>query len=541
LPTWNLIMSKSSVAADQTPEKPQKTMNGAESLVRTLVGGGVDVSFTNPGTSEMHFVAALDRVDGMRCILCLFEGVATGAADGYARMLDKPAATLLHLGPGMSNGMANIHNARKANSPMINVVGEHATYHKRYDAPLTSDIEGLAKPLSDWVRTGASSLTIAEDGRDAIIESGRGAGKIATLILPADTAWGPGQGQVKVPARRPRTCVSDVAIRDAARILERGGKSVALLLGDDALREKPLAAAAQIAAKTGCRILCPGSNARVERGVGRTAIDRVPYVVDAALHVLQDVKHIVLIGAKPPIAFFAYPGKPSPVTPADCQFLVVAEIGDDSGDALQRLADAVNAKTAKVVVPAAQRPDIPTAAPLNADSIGLVLGALIPEGAIMADESVTTGRNFYKATAAAPPHTWLHLTGGAIGEGMPLAIGAAVACPDRKVINLQADGSAMYTVQALWTEARENLNILTLIWANRAYAILKGELQNVGAENPGRKAHDMLSLENPTIDWVSLAKGLGVEGQRVATVDELVKAVKIGLKRQGPYLIEVVL
>jgi acetolactate synthase I/II/III large subunit len=518
-----------------------KPMNGAESLVRTFVDGGVEVSFTNPGTSEMHFVAALDRVDGMRCVLCLFEGVATGAADGYARMAEKPAATLLHLGPGMANGMANIHNAKKANSPMINVVGEHATYHKRYDAPLTSDIEGLAKPLSDWVRTGASSLTVAEDGRDAIVEARRGAGKIATLVLPADTAWGPGSGPVAVPAQRPRVRVSDEAILDAAKALKANGTSVALLLGDHALREKPLADAARIAAKTGCKIMCPGSNARVDRGVGRADIARVPYVIDAALHVLKDVRTMVLIGAKPPIAFFGYPGKPSPVTPPGTAFITVAEIGDDCGDTLARLAEAVGATTTKPVLPDASRPEIPKGAPLNADTIGLILGALIPEGAILADESVTTGRNFYKSTAGAPPHTWLHLTGGAIGEGMPLAIGAAIACPDRKVINLQADGSGMYTVQALWTEARENLNILTLIWANRAYAILKGELMNVGAENPGRKAHDMLSLENPTIDWVSLAKGMGVDGTRVTTADDLVKAIKAGLAHKGPYLIEVVL
>jgi acetolactate synthase I/II/III large subunit len=523
------------MTADKSP------MNGAESLVRTFVAGGVEVSFTNPGTSEMHFVAALDRVDGMRCVLCLFEGVATGAADGYARMAEKPAATLLHLGPGMANGMANIHNARRAYSPMINVVGEHAIYHRRYDAPLTSDIEGLAKPLSDWVRTGASSTTVAEDGRDAIVEARRGSGKIATLILPADTAWGPGSGPVSVPPQRPRVTVSDEAIRDAAQVLKKHGKSVALMLGDTALREKPLSDAAKIIAKTGCRIICPGSNARVERGAGRAEIQRVPYVIDAALHVLKDVQHMVLIGAKPPIAFFGYPGKPSPVTHPETAFHWLAEIGDDCGDALARLADAVGATKMKPNLPSAERPDLPKGAPLNADSIGLILGALIPEGAIMADESVTTGRNFYKSTAGGPPHTWLHLTGGAIGEGMPLAIGAAVACPDRKVINLQADGSAMYTVQSLWTEARENLNILTLVWANRAYAILKGELMNVGAENPGRKAHDMLSLENPTIDWVSLAKGMGVPGTRVTTTDELVKAVKAGLEHKGPYLVEVVL
>lgn len=518
-----------------------KTMNGAESLVRTMVGGGVDVSFTNPGTSEMHFVAALDRVDGMRCVLCLFEGVATGAADGYARMAEKPAATLLHLGPGMANGMANIHNARKANSPMLNVVGEHATYHKRYDAPLTSDIEGLAKPLSDWVRTGASSLTVAEDGRDAIVEARRGAGKIATLILPADTAWGPGQGAVTVPAKRPRTRVSEEAVKEAAAMLAKHGKSVALLIGDTALREGPLANASRIAGKTGCKIFCPGSNARVERGAGRADIPRVPYVVEAALHVLRETEHVILIGAKPPIAFFGYPGKPSRLTPPGATFVSLAEIGDDLGDALARLAEAVNATKTKPTLPKVERPDIPSGAPLTPDNIGLVLGALIPEGAILADESVTTGRNFYKSTAGAPPHDWLHLTGGAIGEGMPLAVGAAVACPDRKVINLQADGSAMYTVQSLWTEARENLNILTLIWANRAYAILKGELMNVGAENPGRKAHDMLSLENPTIDWVSLAKGMGVEARRVATIDDLAKAMKAGLAHKGPFLVEVVM
>jgi acetolactate synthase I/II/III large subunit len=318
-----------------------KTMNGAESLVRTFVSGGVDVSFTNPGTSEMHFVAALDRVDGMRCVLCLFEGVATGAADGYARMAEKPAATLLHLGPGMANGMANIHNARRANSPMINVVGDHAVHHRRYDSPLTSDIEGLAKPLSDWVRMGASSLTIAEDGRDSIVEARRGAGKIATLLLPADTAWGPSNGPVAVPPLRPRATVSDAAVRDAARVLETHGAATVLMLGDAALREKALADAAKIVAKTGCRIMCPTSNARVERGAGCAEVARVPYVIEAALHVLKDARHIILVGAKPPVGFFAYPGKPSVVSAPGTVFHGLAEIGDDCGDALARLADAI--------------------------------------------------------------------------------------------------------------------------------------------------------------------------------------------------------
>ena len=515
-------------------------MNGAESLVRTLVGGGVEVTFSNPGTSEMHFVAALDRVDGMRCVLCLFEGVATGAADGYARMAEKPAATLLHLGPGFGNALANIHNAKKANSPVINVVGDHAIYHKRFDSPLTSDIETIARPVSHWVRTGASSLTIADDGRDAIIEARRYPGKIATLILPADTAWGEGAGPVTVPPRRARSKVDDAALRDAAALLKHGAATM-LLIADVGLRGPALVWASRIAQKTGCRLMAPGSNARVERGAGRVSIGRLPYPVDQALQLLKDVKHLVLIGATAPVAFFAYPGKPSITTPADCQIHTLAEPHEDIAGALERLADAVGATKSAPQLASLKAPPLPKEQKLTPETIGAVVGALLPEGAIIVDESVTTGRNFFATTEGAPPHDWLQLTGGAIGEGMPLACGAAIACPDRKVINLEADGSGMYTVQALWTQARENLNVLTIIWANRSYRILKNELANVGAQNPGRKAHDMLSLDNPAIDWVSLARGMGVESIRVTTTDDFAKAMKAGISRKGPFLIEVVI
>lgn len=518
----------------------RKAMNGAESLVRTLFGGGVEVSFTNPGTSEMHFVAALDRVDGMRCVLCLFEGVTTGAADGYARMAEKPAATLLHLGPGLANAMANMHNARKARSPMINVVGEHATYHRRYDAPLTSDIEGIAKPFSDWVRTGASSATIAEDGRDAIIEACRAPGHMATLILPADTAWGEGSGPAVVPAPRPRAKIDVAMVKDAARHVTAGASTL-LLLGGMALRARAMEYASRIAEKTGCRIMAPGSNARVERGAGRVSLDRIPYPVDQALKVLDGVRHVVLVGARVPVAFFGYPGKPSLLVPAGTTSSTLCEPGEDHEDALARLADEIGAAKTAPVLAKADRPALPTGGKLDPETIGRILGALIPENAIVCDESVTTGRNFFAMTRGAPPHDWLQLTGGAIGEGMPLAIGAAIACPDRKVINLEADGSAMYTVQSLWTEARENLDVLTLVWSNRAYAILKGELMNVGAANPGRKAHDMLSLDNPALDWVSIARGMGVEAVRAETPEALVKSIRAGLSRKGPYLVEVVL
>ncbi|MGL4496365.1 MAG: acetolactate synthase large subunit, partial [Beijerinckiaceae bacterium] len=460
-------------------------MNGAEALVRTMVNAGVDVSFTNPGTSEMHFVAALDRVEGMRCVLCLFEGGATGAADGYARMADKPAATLLHLGPGLANGLANIHNARRAGTPMLNIVGEHTSFHKRFDAPLTSDIEALARPLSHFVRTGSHATTIAQDGADAIVAAREYPGKIATLILPADTAWGGSNGPVKTPKQRPRKKIDDDAIHESAEFL-RGGPAL-LLIGDVGLRAGALENASRIAQKLNCAIMAPMSNKRVERGAGRVAIDRVPYPVDIAVERLKDYRRIVLVGAKPPVAFFGYPNKPSALTHPDADFFTLAETGDDLADALERLCDHVGAGAEKPVLNAHMEKTLPSGGALTPDVIGPILGQLLPEGAVVCDESVSTGRNFFSSTHSAPPHDWLSITGGAIGCGIPLATGAAVGAPGRKIVNLQADGSAMYTLQALWTQARENLNILTLIWANHAYAILRGELMNVGAENPGRK------------------------------------------------------
>ncbi|HLI10419.1 MAG TPA: acetolactate synthase large subunit [Alphaproteobacteria bacterium] len=514
-------------------------MNGAESLARTLVAGGVEVCFTNPGTSEMHFVAALDKVEGMRCVLCLFEGVATGAADGYARMAEKPASTLLHLGPGLANGIANLHNAKRAQSPVVNIVGEHATYHRAYDAPLTADIEGLARPVSAWVRTAMDARSVAADGAAAIAAARAAPGQIATLILPADTAWNEGGGIVAAPPPPPRSPVTAAAIDAAARRL-RNGEPTLILLGGAALRAEGLALAQRIAAKSGARLLAQMSNARLERGAGRVAIERVPYPVDHALATLKEVRQLILVGARAPVAFFAYPGKPGALTPPGCDIQCLATPQEDAIGALAALAEAIGAPRQNTI-PTPPRPPLPSGGPITSEAIAATLGALLPEGAIVCDESVTTGRGFFPMTAGAAPHDWLQLTGGAIGEGMPLALGAAVACPGRKVINLEADGSGMYTLQSLWTQAREGLNVLTLVWANRAYAILRHELANVGAGNPGRKALDILSLGNPDLDWVSLARGMGVEGRRAETVDELVRAFRAGLAAQGPFLIEVVL
>lgn len=512
-------------------------MNGAESLARTLVAGDVQVCFTNPGTSEMHFVAALDRVDGIRCVLCLFEGVATGAADGYARMADKPASTLLHLGPGLSNGLANLHNARRARSPVVNIVGEHATYHRRFDAPLTSDIESLARPVSGWVRTSVDSHAVAADGASAIAAARSAPGQVATLILPADTAWNEGSGIAQTPAAASARRVAATTVEAVAALLRQGGRSM-LLLGDKALREAPLALARRIANATGASLLAETSNARMARGAGRVPVERLPYVVDAAVKTLETVETLVLVGARAPVGFFAYPNKPSELAPAGCRIITLAGVDEDQRDALEQLADGLGVRAAPLDLPSRAPAPLPTGA-LDARALAQVIGALLPEQTIVCDESVTTGRGFFPATAVAPPHDWLQLTGGAIGLGIPLAVGAAVACPDRKVVSLQADGSGMYTVQGLWTQARENLDVLTVIWSNRSYAILRGELAGVGADNPGPKALDMLSLGNPDLDWVSLAKGLGVDGQRVDTAEGFARAFQAGVAHRGPYLIEV--
>ena len=514
-------------------------MNGAECLVRTLVGGGVDVCFANPGTSELHFVAALDKVDGMRCVLCLFEGVATGAADGYARMAEKPASTLLHLGPGLCNGLANLHNTKRAQSPVVNIVGDHATYHRVYDAPLTADVEALARPVSSWVRMVTNAHSVAADGAAAIAAAHAAPGQVATLILPADIAWSEGSGVAPVAPVPPRPAVASAMVDAAARIL-RSGEPTVLLLGSASLRAEGLALAGRIAAKSGAQLLAQTFNARVERGAGRVPVERVPYFVDQALAVFKEVRHLILVGACAPVAFFGYPGKPSALTPPGCDIQTLAAPHEDLTGALAALAEAIGAPRA-TTWPADEPPPVPNGGAINSDAIAAMLGALLPEGAIICDESLTTGMSFFPMTYAAAPHDWLQLTGGAIGEGMPLATGAAVACPGRKVISLQADGSGMYTLQSLWTQAREGLNVLTLIWANRAYAILRHELANVGANNPGPKALDMLSLGNPDLDWVSLAKGMGVGGTRVETVDELVRAFRAGIAVTGPFLIEVVL
>lgn len=515
-------------------------MNGAESLVHTLINGGIDVCFTNPGTSEMHFVAALDKIEGMRCVLCLFEGVVSGAADGYARMTGGPAATLLHLGPGLGNALANMHNAKKARSAVVNVVGEHARHHVQFESPLKSDIQSIAGAVSHWVRTTADAACVGADGAAAIAAARTPPGQIATLILPADTAWGDGGVVGGIPTISEPETVADDEIEQAIAALRDDGPTL-LLLSSAALFEEPMEIAARIAARTGCDVLAESFNARMERGAGRFAVRRLSYPIRQTMAALERYRNIVLVGAEIPVAFFAYPGMPSVLLPDDCRAVTLARPGQDCVGALAALAGALGAgHNTPITRQALERPAAPTG-PITTETIAAAIGANLPENAIVVDESVTTGRGLAPITAGAPPHDWLQITGGSIGFGLPVATGAAFACPERKVVCLESDGSGMYTLQALWTQAREGLDVTTLVFANRSYNVLKGELANVGAGDPGPRARDMLSLDRPDLQWTGLATSMGVEAERAETAENLYTAMSRGLASEGPYLIEVVI
>ncbi len=513
-------------------------MNGARALLSTLVDAGVDVCFANPGTSEMHFVAALDDVPAMRGVLCLFEGVATGAADGYGRVAERPAATLLHLGPGLGNGLANLHNARRARTPIVNIVGDHATYHARYDAPLQSDIASIARPVSGWYRSTARADDVAADGADAVAAALGPPGCVATLVLPADASWSASAtGPCPPRPQRRASAVSHDSIDEAAKAL-RGGEPAALLLGGRALRAAGLRAASRVAVTSGALLLGETFPAKLERGAGIPAVDRLAYLAEMAQAQLDGVRHLVLVDAKAPVSFFAYPDKASDLVPPGCTVHTLARPGEDAAEALEALADALGAPDDVGVPAPAWRPERPTG-DVTSETVAAAVGATLPEGAIVVDEGNTAGLFVSGATAGAPQHEWLTLTGGAIGIGLPMAVGAAVAAPERPVLCLQADGSAMYTLQALWTQAREGLNVTTLVLSNRSYAILNMELHRVGADAGGPQARRLLDLTEPELDFCDLARGMGVPARRVENAEDLASALAAAFAEPGPSLIEV--
>jgi acetolactate synthase I/II/III large subunit len=512
-------------------------VNGAEALARTLVANGVGVCFMNPGTSEMHLVAALDAVPELRGILGLFEGVATGAADGYARMAGHPAATLLHLGPGLGNGLANLHNARKAGRGVVNIVGDHATIHPAEATPLGSDIVTVARNVSTWIRTSAKPEDVGRDTTEAVAAAAGPPGSVATLILPADVSWSTGGEPGPVAPHRAALSVPDTRIAKVAGAL-RVREPAAMLLGGRACTAEGLAAAERISRATGARLFTETFPACVARGAGRAPVERLAYLAEMAEAQLSGVRRLILVDAGAPVSFFAYPGRASDLVPAGATVHELAGSAEDAAGALDRLAEAVGAGDGPEVLPA-EPAGLPTGA-LTVPSVAAVLAALLPEGAIVSDESNTAGFLLYPATVAAAPHDWLALTGGAIGQGLPVAVGAAVACPDRPVIALEADGSALYTIQALWTMARESLDVTTILLANRSYAVLNMELDRVGAGTPGPRARDMLDLSRPDLDFVALARGLGVPATRAGSAEDLAAQLGAALAEPGPHLIEAV-
>ena len=535
---------------------------GAHTVIERLLAGGVDVCFANPGTSEMHFVAALDASPGMRAVLCLFEGVATGAADGYARIAGKPAATLLHLGPGMANGLANLHNARRAHSPIVNVVGDHATYHQKLDAPLQSDIDALGNWLQGAVHRPASTAELAATVDAAIASATYGAGRVATIILPADMSWSESNSDGAAPPMTPRDAptsrereimtlvaqgytnreiaekltistrtVEGHLYRASRRleILKTYGEQVVLLLGGSATTSAGLRAAARISAATGAKALVETFPARLARGRGVPDIPRLGYFAEMAQEQLRGTRHLMLAGARSPVAFFAYPNMPGDLVPKGTEVHTLAT------GRLEEIADRLGAPD--VPEPPGSAAELPTG-PLRSDNWAAVIGALLPENAIISDEANTSGLLLPDATAASPPHDVLTLTGGAIGQGLPVAIGAAIAAPRRPVIALQSDGSALYTISALWTMAREQLDITVVILNNHAYAILQLELMRVGASAAGPKAQSLLELSKPSIDFVAIAEGFGVPATRATTAEELATHFGAAIAEPGPHLID---
>lgn len=511
-------------------------MNGAESMLETLINNGVEICFANPGTSEMHMVAAIGRTRGMRSVLGLFEGVCTGAADGYGRMAAKPACTLLHLGPGLSNASANLHNARKANSPVINLVGDHATYHKKYDAPLTSDIISLAEPVSHWVKSVETAKNLPQDAVEAILAANQKPGQVSTLIVPANCAWDESIDPLPAAVLPKAALASNEAIKKAAEVLSNGKDSI-LMMSNMALSERSLELADKISQATGARLFCDTFTTKLPRGDGRVPVERMGYFAEQATEQINNIRQFVMVGTNAPVAFFAYPGKVSEFYPEGSLLHTLARVNEDAEDALQKLVDELDAGRFEPRRTKLEKSGLGTGE-LTPESVGRTFSELMPVNAIVVDEGATSGIGTYPFSEAAEPHDWLSLTGGSIGYGLPASIGCAIACPDRKVICLEGDGAAMYTIQSLWTMARENLDICVVIFSNRKYQILQIELARVGAQTMNKKTLDMMNLNNPNLGFVDMAKGMGVQASLARTIEEFNSCMLEAMNEQGPRLIE---
>jgi len=351
-------------------------------------------------------------------------------------------------------------------------------------------------------------------------------------------SWGEGGVPAALPPVEVPPCNSDEAVASIARLLQAGGRN-ALLLGGRALREPALVAAARVAARTGAKLFAEVFPTRIERGAGLPPVERIAYLAELASAQLAGLDNLVLVDAKAPVSFFAYPGKKSYLVPETCTVHELAGLRHDVPGSLEKMVRAVDADATAPALQARARPGRP-AGKFTADKVCKAVGHLLPDNAIVVDEAQTSGVMLPVMTAGAPRHDVLTLTGGAIGQGLPCAVGAAIACPDRPVLALVGDGSAMYTIQALWTMAREKLDVVAVVLNNRAYAILNVELQRVGAAEAGPKAKSQLDLQDPALDFVQMSRSMGVSAVRATTTEEFVAALEAALRAPGPHLIDAV-
>ena len=512
-------------------------MNGAESLVKALAREGVEVCFANPGTSEMHLVNALDSQAKIRSVLCLFEGVCTGAADGYGRMTGKPAATLLHLGPGLANGIANLHNARRAFSPIINLVGDHADYHREHDAPLNSNITSLAGNVSSWIKSDSTAISLSSDAIQALNSALNPKpcpdGQISTLIIPANATWEQGVESKESTELKERDQVSEEMLEGVAKQID---SECLILLGSDGLSVASRQAAGRISKRTKCRVAMSMFSEKFEHGAGLPVSERLPYFPGQVTAFLKGVKKLILAGASKPVSFFAYPSLPSVPIPEEVEIVTLSRSHEDTTSALENIVNFLGLNDEDFTAYQREKVEL-SSSDLSSKTIGEVLAGALPEGAIVCGDS-GGGFDAFEPCQNAMQHTWLNLTGGSIGQGGPVSVGAAVACPDKRVVSLLGDGAFMYTLQALWTQAREGLNVTTIIYKNEKYRILEIEYWRLGVNRIGETAGGLFNLGDPSIDYCSLAKGMGVESISVNTAASFKAALELAFRRQGPYLIE---
>ena len=489
---------------------------------------------------------ALSGVGGVRTVLGLHENVVTGAGDGYARMARRPAMTLLHLGPGLANGLANLHNAKRASSPMLNLIGTMATWHTAADASLQMDVESLTQTVSCWASLLPSRELLHTFAREAIARVSAFASpdgcRIATLLLPHDLQWqicshsgAHMEPSLIVPSSGGGVVAIDALLQDLAEAGRRG----ALLLGGEALCEPMLSVFASYARCVGTAILCVNEFARADRGQGRPAVRRIPYHSQQAREFLESFTVMVFINAVEPTAQFGYPESISTLVSSHSKIhrIPFAELSA----VLHHLQGAISRDAAGELEPMAFPSNLfPPDGILTAPKMWQLVAGLQPlDTIIIVDESLTSGGEYWEASQHSPPFSHLSQTRGAFRNGPPCAVGAALACPDRHVINLQADSSGLYSSQALSTQARERLNITTVVCANNAYGILQVDLARQKPKFGGRGCvvNALTQLNDPPIDWVNLAAGYGVLAVTVNTCEELARELSTAIDAQGPRVI----